>query len=121
MRILTDKRRLKSCKMLCRVADEPVVVLKSPPVKAGNGVEDKTETTHSQVCRGLTASQKHRQLRRGEVYLKVLELMRMGYWENKPPDEVGKYQRVPLGTRISRQLLSPGVGDGYRTYIAGHG
>ena len=31
--------------MRCEVADEPVVVMKSWPVKPGNGVEDKTETT----------------------------------------------------------------------------
>ena len=29
----------------CEVADEPVVVLKSPPMKARKGVEDKTEMT----------------------------------------------------------------------------
>ncbi len=28
----------------CEVADEPVVVLKFRPVKAGNSVEDKTRT-----------------------------------------------------------------------------
>lgn len=27
------------------MADEPVVVMKFPPVKPGNGVEEKTETT----------------------------------------------------------------------------
>jgi len=72
--------------MLCRVADEPVVVLKSLPVKAGNGVEDKTEMTRSYVCRGLTESQKRCQLRRGEVYLKVLKTHKNGILENKPPD-----------------------------------
>lgn len=30
---------------MCRVADEPVVVIKSLPVKARKGVEDKTEMT----------------------------------------------------------------------------
>lgn len=33
--------------MVCRVADEPVVVMKFPPAKPGNGVEEKTETTDS--------------------------------------------------------------------------
>ena len=31
--------------MRCEVADEPVVVMKSRPVKPGNGVEEKTGTT----------------------------------------------------------------------------
>lgn len=31
--------------MRCKVADEPVVVMKSRPVKPGNGVEDKIEMT----------------------------------------------------------------------------
>ena len=30
--------------MWCEVADDPVVVMKSRPMKAGNGVEEKTET-----------------------------------------------------------------------------
>ena len=34
--------------MRCEVADDSVVVLKSRPLKAGNGVEDKTGTTHGQ-------------------------------------------------------------------------
>ena len=39
------KRKLKSCAIQCRVADEPVVVMKFRPMKAREGVEDKTETT----------------------------------------------------------------------------
>ena len=35
--------------MTCRVADEPVVVMKSRPVKPGNSVEDKTGMTASTV------------------------------------------------------------------------
>jgi len=35
--------------MTCRVADEPVVVMKSRPVKPGNSVEDKTGMTASGV------------------------------------------------------------------------
>jgi hypothetical protein len=50
--ILPDERRLEEGEMLCRVADEPVVVMKFPPVKPGNGVEEKTETTCSHDCRG---------------------------------------------------------------------
>lgn len=33
--------------MTCRVADEPVVVMKSRPVKPGNSVEEKTGMTTS--------------------------------------------------------------------------
>jgi hypothetical protein len=33
------------------VADEPVVVMKFPPVKPGNGVEEKTGTTCIKVYR----------------------------------------------------------------------
>lgn len=35
--------------MTCRVADEPVVVMKSRPVKPGNSVEGKTGMTASMV------------------------------------------------------------------------
>lgn len=38
-----------SVPMTCRVADEPVVVMKSRPVKPGNRVEDKTGMTASRV------------------------------------------------------------------------
>lgn len=93
--------------MLCRVADEPVVVSKFPPEKPGNGVEDKTEMTCNISLLGLTESQKRRWLRRGEVYLKVLKPIEIGALENKPPDEVGKCRGVPLGTGILRKLLSP--------------
>jgi hypothetical protein len=31
--------------MRCRVADDPVVVMKYPPMKPGNGVEGKTGMT----------------------------------------------------------------------------
>jgi hypothetical protein len=49
--ILPDERKLEEGEMLCRVADEPVVVMKFPPEKPGNGVEEKTETTCNYVCR----------------------------------------------------------------------
>lgn len=42
-----NKRKLKNrifFRTYCKVADEPVVVLKFQPVKPGNSVEDKTET-----------------------------------------------------------------------------
>ena len=42
--------------MRCEVADEPVVVMKSRPVKPGNGVEDKTEMTRWRLAWGPTGS-----------------------------------------------------------------
>ena len=42
----------------CEVADDAVVVNKVRPVKASNGVEDKTELTISIVFDGVLISQK---------------------------------------------------------------
>ena len=39
--------------MRCEVADEPVLVLKSRPVKPGNGMEEKTEATRWFLAWGL--------------------------------------------------------------------
>jgi hypothetical protein len=51
------KRRLKVyCR--CEVADEPVVVSKARPVKASNGVEDKTKPTINNMFDGVSLSQK---------------------------------------------------------------
>lgn len=44
--------------MWCKVADDSVVVNKSQPMKAGNGVEVKTEMT-SHLLTGGSNSQKH--------------------------------------------------------------
>ena len=58
------KRQLKNSSKWCEVADEPVVVSKSRPVKAGNSLEDKTVTTsdkanvgNSREFRWTTATQ----------------------------------------------------------------
>ena len=40
------------------MADEPVVVSKARPMKASNGVEDKTKLTISIVFDGVNTSQK---------------------------------------------------------------
>lgn len=51
------KRRLKVyCR--CEVADEPVVVIKARPMKASNGVEDKTKPTINTMFDGVSLSQK---------------------------------------------------------------
>ncbi len=54
------------------MADEPVVVSKARPVKASNGVEDKTKPTFANTCKGASHRQKHGKLRRGEAYFKTL-------------------------------------------------
>jgi hypothetical protein len=55
------------------VADEPVVVSKARPVKASNGVEDKTKPTFANMCKGASHSQKRGELRRGEVFFKRMK------------------------------------------------
>ena len=42
----------------CEVADKPVVVSKARPMKASNGVEDKTKPTISSVFDGASIRQK---------------------------------------------------------------
>jgi hypothetical protein len=42
--------------MWCEVADDPVVVLKFRPVKAGDSVEEKTGTIWHKVVRGCHES-----------------------------------------------------------------
>ena len=54
----------------CEVADEPVVVLNTQPVKASNGVEDKTEWIIDIEFGGAHSCQKRYELRRGEVLFK---------------------------------------------------
>lgn len=51
------KRRLKVYSR-CEVADEPVVVSKARPMKASNGVEDKTKPTISSMFDRVNLSQK---------------------------------------------------------------
>ena len=41
----------------CEVADEPVVVIKAQPKKAGNGVEDKTKPTISCMSNRVSLGQ----------------------------------------------------------------
>jgi hypothetical protein len=42
----------------CEVADEPVVVSKARPMKASNGVEDKTKPINSIMIVGASETQK---------------------------------------------------------------
>ena len=52
-RIREAQEETRGRPMRCEEADESVVVKKSRPMKAGNGVEDKTGTTGGEVRRGL--------------------------------------------------------------------
>ena len=54
------------------MADEPVVVSKARPMKASNGVEDKTKPTISSMSDRVNCYQKCNWLRRGEAYLKTI-------------------------------------------------
>jgi hypothetical protein len=48
-----NKRKLKESVMRCEESDDPIVVMKSQPMKPGNGVEGKTETTRWLLAWGL--------------------------------------------------------------------
>lgn len=67
MLIVGNKTKVKDHMMLCRVADESVVVIKFQPVKACKGVEEKTGMTLYLVIVGCRGRQKHLHLRRDEV------------------------------------------------------
>ena len=56
----------------CEVADEPVVVMKFQPMKPGNSVEDKTETTTGTSAVGLMQAKSGIKMRRGEVDTEAL-------------------------------------------------
>jgi len=58
------KRRLKIYSR-CEVADEPVVVSKARPVKASNGVEDKTKPTINIMFGRVNVSQKLQLIAKG--------------------------------------------------------
>jgi len=49
----------------CEVADEPVVVSKARPVKASNGVEDKTKPTINIAFDRINFSQKLKLIAKG--------------------------------------------------------
>lgn len=78
------------------MADEPVVVMKFPPMKPGNGVEEKTGMTCILVYRGCRRSKAPAIVKGGSLF-KVLETTGQSTFGNKPPDEAGTYRMVPLG------------------------
>ena len=55
------------------MADEPVVVSKARPVKASNGVEDKTKLTISTMFDGINVSQKLALIAKGGSNLQITE------------------------------------------------
>lgn len=54
----------------CEVADESVVVSKAWPMKASNGVEDKTKQIISNMSDGVQVAKSNPALRRDEVHFK---------------------------------------------------
>jgi len=80
VRILPDKRKLKEGERLCRVADEPVVVLKFPPVKPGNSVEDKTEMICGKVHRDCLAAKSAGRREGGKFIRKFWNLFEWYLW-----------------------------------------
>ena len=76
------------------MADEPVVVSKARPMKASNGVEDKTKPTISNVSDRANCYQKYNCLRRGEAYLKTIIHINDAIWVHKLFDEIGHLDLV---------------------------
>ncbi|RDG29122.1 hypothetical protein DV872_23425 [Oceanispirochaeta sp. M1] len=64
--------KAKNHLMLCRMSDESVVVIKFRPVKASNGLEDKTGMTLHLIVMGCWKCQKRQHLRRDEVQKKII-------------------------------------------------
>ena len=82
--------------MRCRVADDPGVVMKFPPMKPGNGVEGKTGMTCI-LYTGISGKPKAPGIAKGGSSLKSLGRHEVESVGNKPPDEAGTYRMVPLG------------------------
>ncbi|USE38588.1 hypothetical protein [Endozoicomonas sp. SCSIO W0465] len=81
------------------MADEPVVVLKLRPVKAGNRLEHKTGVTTVWYLWGM-CRQKWQMLRRGEAFFKNVQSAGMTLWMHKLLDEAGYLQPVGSGTTM---------------------
>jgi hypothetical protein len=77
--------------MRCRVADEPVVVMKFRPVKAREGVEDKTGMTRRLIGGDGRWPKSVGWMRRGEVYVKAVGVERRWFWRGKRLDRVGTW------------------------------
>jgi len=67
------KKRFKKVLKSQQVADESVVVRKIQPMKAGNRLEEKTESTIRIASYGLMPGKSLYQMRRDEVLPKSLE------------------------------------------------
>ena len=78
----------------CEVADEPVVVLNTQPVKASNGVEGKTERIIGIEFDGAYSRQKRYVLRRGEVLFKRMNSVNVGLGFTSISTEVGTARLV---------------------------
>jgi len=103
---LPDEKRFKKGETLCRVADEPVVVLKFPPVKPGNGVEDKTEMTCGQVRRGCRKAKSVGSCKGGKFIRKLWKAIRIDPWRRNRLTRRASAKRSPWEQGSSRKLLS---------------
>mgnify|MGYP001070412485 CR=1 FL=1 len=81
------------------MADEPVVVMKFQPVKPGNRVEDKTETTFSLIEGPMTTKSCDME-QRGEVKYEEHQRICIAQVQmHKPLDEAESSHLVSVGTR----------------------
>ena len=91
------------------MADEPVVVSKTEPMKASNGVEGKTRLTFANECKGASHSQKRGELRRGEVHFKSV-MSGCFFFSGTQTDLIlGYSEPVTLGIRHWDEKLYMGV------------
>lgn len=91
------------------MADEPVVVSKARPVKASNGVEGKTKPTFAIECKGASHSQKHGELRRGEVFFKCMKSVKVNLGLTSILTEMDTAQRLSRNVDAERDGPSNGV------------
>lgn len=76
------------CAMWCGKSDDSVVVMKSCPEKAGDGVEDKNGMTCSMICKDRRRCQKRRRLRRDEACVNKTEHSVLAEGEHEDNDVV---------------------------------
>ncbi len=91
------------------MADESVVVSKARPVKASNGVEDKTELTISMKSGGVLSRQKCLILRREEAYFKSVMNRYFFSGVHKSTYNRSLFKLVTLGVRLWPKKLYKGV------------
>jgi hypothetical protein len=76
----------------CEVADESVVVSKTWPRKASNGVEEKTKLIISKASDGALIAKSNQALRRDEVHFKSVMSRCFFLMASKP----NRYRGIPV-------------------------